>query len=128
RSHTRRCSVSDEEDGARKPPMGLLKYALIVALAATVVVGTAAARGGAGEPPDTRTVFLGPGASFQVQGIDLTCHVFRRDPRRQEIGPIMYCNRTGAPHSSRGFGASMWHFFYANSPNKPRMFPVGRSP
>jgi len=108
--------------------MGLVKYALIVALAASVVFGTAAARGGAKPPLDTRVVFVGPGASFQVQGIDLTCHVYRRDPRRQEIGPLMYCSRTSAPRSSRGFGASMWHYFYANSPNKNRMFPVGRSP
>ena len=108
--------------------MGLLRYALVVALAASIV-GTAAARGGASQSPsDTRVVFLGPGASFQVQGIDLTCHVYRKDPHRQEIGPLMFCNRTSAPRASRGFGASMWHFFYANSPNKNRMFPVGRSP
>ena len=40
----------------------------------------------------------------------------------------MYCNRTSAPRSSRGFGVSMWHYFYASSPNKKRMFPIGRSP
>ena len=108
--------------------MGLLKYALVVALAASVVFGAAAARGGASQPPDARVVFVGPGASIEVRGIDLTCHVYRRDPRRQEIGPLMYCSRTSAPHASRGFGASMWHYFYANSPNKNRMFPVGRSP
>ena len=108
--------------------MGLLKYALIVALAAGVVFGTAAARGGAKPPLDTRVVFVGPGASVQVQGIDLTCHVYRRDPRRREIGPLMYCNRTSAPRSSRGIGASMWHFFYADRIDKNRMFSVGRTP
>ena len=108
--------------------MGLLKCALTVALAASVVFGTAAARGGAKPSLDTRVVFVAPGASIQVQGIDLTCHVYRRDPRSQEIGPLMYCNRTSAPRSSQGFGASMWHYFYANSANKKRMFPVGRSP
>jgi hypothetical protein len=108
--------------------MGLLKYPLIVALAAGVLVGTAAARGGAKPPLDSRVVFVGPGATVQVQGIDLTCHVYRRDPRRKELGPLMYCNRTSAPHSSRGIGASMWHFFYADRSGKNRVFPVGRSP
>ena len=108
--------------------MGLLKYALIVALGASIVFGTAAARGGAKPPLDTRVVFVGPGATIEVQGIDLTCHVYRRDPRRHEVGPLMYCSRTSAPRSSRGIGASMWHFFYAESTDKNRMFPVGRSP
>ena len=108
--------------------MALLKYALIVALAASVVFGTAAARGGASPPVDTRVVVVGPGASIQVLGIDLTCHVYRRDPRRQEVGPVLYCARTSAPRSSRGVGASMWHFFYAESGDKNRMFVVTRSP
>ena len=108
--------------------MGLLKYALIVALAVSVVLGTAAARGGAKPPLDTRVVVVQPGASIKVQGIDLTCHVYRRDPRHREIGPLMYCNRSSAPRSSRGIGVSMWHYFYADSPDKNRMFPVGRSP
>src|SRR5262245_39153609 len=108
--------------------MGLLKYALVVALAASVAIGTAAAGGGANPQLDTRTVFVGPGASIQVEGIDLTCHVYRKDPHHREVGPLMYCNRTSAPRASRGIGASMWHFFYATSRDKNRMFPVGRSP
>ena len=58
--------------------MGLLKCALIVALATSVVFGTAAARGGAKPPRDTRVVFVGPGASIQVQGIE---HVSRLPTR-----------------------------------------------
>jgi hypothetical protein len=107
--------------------MGLVKYTLIAALAASVVFGTAAARGEA-PPVDTRVVVVGPGTSIQFLGIDLTCHVYRRDPRRQEVGPVLYCARTSAPRSSRGVGASMWHFFYAESGDKNRMFVVTRSP
>ena len=108
--------------------MGLLKYTLVAALTASVAFGLAAARGQASHAPDARVVVVQPGVLIQVRGIDLSCHVYRHDPRRQELGPVMYCDRTSAPRESRGIGASMWHYFVSESTGRFRMFRVGRSP
>jgi hypothetical protein len=107
----------------------LLTYPLVAALAASIAVGIAAARGQASHPPvDANVVVVGPGAFLQVRGIDLSCRVFRHDPRRQEIGPLMYCNRTSAPKKSRAIGASMWHYFISQGNGRLRVLRVTRSP
>jgi hypothetical protein len=108
--------------------MGLLKYALVAALAAGVTFGFAAARTEASHPADARLVVVQPGVLVQVRGIDLSCRVYRHDPRHSEIGPLMYCDRTSAPRQSRGIGASMWHYFVSESTGRFRMYRVARSP
>ena len=108
--------------------MGLIKYALVTALAASIPFGFAAARGEASHPIDARLVVVQPGVLIQVGGIDLSCRVYRHDPTHREVGPLMYCYRTSAPRKSRGFGASMWHFFITSFNDKYRGFRVGRSP
>jgi len=106
----------------------LLKYALGATLAASIAFGVVAARGEASHVPDARVVVVQPGTLIQIGGIDLSCRVFRRDPTHREIGPLMYCYRTSAPKTSRGFGVSMWHYFLSDSTGKFRIYRVGRSP
>jgi hypothetical protein len=69
-----------------------------------------------------------PGDIIEVLGIDLTCRVYRHDPAHQEIGPLMYCDRTSAPKVSHGMGASMWNYFVSPTNGKYRQFRVSRSP
>jgi len=109
-------------------PSGLLRFALAATLAACVVFGVAASRGQAGHPVDARVVVVEPGVLIQVRGIDLSCRVYRHDPRHQEVGPLMFCTRTTAPRSSRAFGASMWHYFVSQGNGKLRVIRVTRSP
>lgn len=109
-------------------PLRLLKYAFVAALAASIAFGIAAGRGRASHPVDARIVVVGPGTLVQVRGIDLTCRVFQRDPRHQEVGPLLYCDRTSAPRKSRAFGASMWHYFVSQSNGRLRVLRVTRSP
>lgn len=108
--------------------MRLLKYVLVAALAVSVAFGFTAARGQASHGVDARLVVVQPGVLIQVRGIDLTCRVWRRDPRHQEIGPLMYCDRTSASRKSRGIGASMWHYFISQGNGKLRVIRVTRSP
>lgn len=107
---------------------GLLKYLLVIALAASVAFGFTAARGQASHPVDARLVVVEPGVLIEVRGIDLSCRVYLRDPRHQEIGPVMYCDRTSAPRKSRGIGASMWHYFISQGNGRLRALRVTRSP
>ena len=108
--------------------MGLLKYTLVAALAAGIVTGLAAARVKPSHPVDARVVVVQPGVLIQVRGIDLSCRIYRHDPNRAEVGPLMYCQRTSAPRISRGIGVSMWHYFVSDSTGKFRIYRVGRSP
>ena len=108
--------------------MGLLKYVLVAAFAASAAFGIAATRGEASHPADARLVVVQPGVLVQVPGVDLSCSVYRHDPRHHEVGPLMYCNRTSAPVSSRGIGVSMWHYFVSSGSGKLRVLRVTRSP
>ena len=108
--------------------MGLLKYVLVAAFAASAAFGVTATRGEASHPVDARLVVVQPGVLVQVPGIDLSCSVYRHDPHHHEVGPLMYCNRTSAPGSSRGIGVSMWHYFVSSGSGKLRVLRVTRSP
>ena len=108
--------------------MGLLKYVLVAAFAASAAFGVTASRGEASHPVDARLLVVQPGVLVQVPGIDLSCSVYRHDPHHHEVGPLMYCNRTSAPGSSRGIGVSMWHYFVSSGNGKLRVLRVTRSP
>ena len=120
----------------RKVPIGLLKYALVAAFAASVAFAPArgeasqppASQPPASQPPDTRVLVARPGDLIQVLGIDLSCRVYRHDPAHQEIGPLMYCYRTSAPKVSHGLGASMWNYFITPANDRYRVVRVSRSP
>jgi hypothetical protein len=101
---------------------------LVASFAVSGALGLAAARGDASHPVDARVVVVRPGVLIQVQGIDLSCRIYPHDPRHQEVGPLMYCNRTSAPRASRGFGVSMWHYFVSQAGGKLRQLRVTRSP
>ena len=69
-----------------------------------------------------------PALGHPSVAIDLSCSMYRHDPHHHEVGPLMYCNRTSAPRSSRGFGVSMWHYFVSSGSGKLRVLRVTRSP
>ena len=116
---------------AGRVPIGLLKYALVAAFAASVAFAPArsdASQRPKSQPPDTRVVVARPGDLLQVLGVDLSCRVYRHDPAHQEIGPLMYCDRTSAPKVSHGLGVSKWNYFISPGNDKYRTFRVSRSP
>ena len=109
--------------------MGLLKYVLVAAFAASAAFGVTATRGEASHPVDARLVVVQPGVLVQVPGIDLSpAACIDTTLITTKSGHSCTATRTSAPRSSRGIGVSMWHYFVSSGGGKLRVLRVTRSP